>query len=1391
MPETKVKGLFDDVPYVKGGLFDDVPYLHSGELISAPVPPTRDFETLPPAIDRPSEPTRLFGEPGADPYRPTELTEIPPSTATSLDPILDPAFTPPSPPAPQLQGAPEELQDRLDQRAAGPSPETLALMERGMAIDDHYRALLRSVPGDNFEARNAVRQEWLGALEQAGIHPISDDNIEQGIIPFTAFVPDKETLAKIPGVSERMAGNIHAVTDGVAELAEGLTSPLALAGAGAFLKSGKTARALMSGGFSIFAGHQLTGPLMDELGVEFAKPAGERDEERIVNLITIAAGLGVISTGAGFHSVRGGARELVTQPVQRTYSPEQLKAAAKRFVRGESPAAEQELIGAFIKEALRVPEGASIARARPGEAVVATHALPKRGADWWFKQLGLRRWEVMNLRNHPSVVAPAPEVPTPLRQVKRAPEDRPLTPETLRRQAPQPAAPGHAARTGTTVRAQPPGPWTAPTPAPPSPVAPTTPAAAPSAAPSGMAEAGQEAPVSRQPEAASPPKPEAPAEVGITPPGFEYLKALKDYFTPPTPTATPEIVIRHGARLPRLQPYDTQKLLATTPHGMARIPVLGQIMDTRAKAHHEADVPIITRQFSVEMGKTFGAVWARAQWRANKLFVADDSGTIEMAGGKRGYMEDVIKAELQKPGSQPLTDQQRAWINDEWLPIRAEVEAMLREEGVKKVITEEFEYAVGEDYFPRPVVGKKGLPALSILGTAGRPGAKPFFQKKRLYPTEEEGARPPRPGEKKEEILYDPNAVSRVAKFISGAFRAVADHRLANDPALGAQTVDQRLAELVKESEGLELLSKEDRADAMAQLREQAAHPILGREEYLEIAPAFRNKIFPSDVAKKLRSVYGQEQSDWLKAAANVTAASKAMTAVGDLSQFMIQGAAILPRHPVRWTRAVRYSLESLYNPDVLGRVMENPEYKTAVEEFTQVGGNLLRLMDFLAGARRGAFATRVPIVGPVLERLGHAYGVFIDMAKIELWRAWSPLFPKEQWGRLAETVENLVFMGRMESIGLSPGRMVAERVFPFAMAYYRGAGGILATATARGKTGNMTRQFLGSYIAAGLLTAVAGWLLSGMDWDEIQERLDPRRGKFLMTPLDLGDGSRVEVGYGNILTQLFRLLFQAADYHLNDQPIDTGVENNPYLRFLRARAAFVPSVATDTLTGRDFMGNRITMKESVARHFIPFSLQSAFPRDESVSPRQRPFSAAFTFMGIRSFPESEAGAERRLMESMAKEMYERDYADLRPAERARVIKAFTDREDFKKREPRPQDIERWIRINEQRRMSLRAALSKADREQLDRMGLDVASYKTTMRIAGQDVPLTEDEQERYEALLAEEYAKTLARVSEDRFARMRPADREAAWSRLRTGLSARARGRLLQELNRKERTAQ
>jgi len=694
-----------------------------------------------------------------------------------------------------------------------------------------------------------------------------------------------------------------------------------------------------------------------------------------------------------------------------------------------------------------------------------------------------------------------------------------------------------------------------------------------------------------------------------------------------------------------------------------------------------------------------------------------------MVGGARGHMADVIEAEMRNPGSQPLTPAQRTWVNEIWKPLHKDVTEMLSREGVKGFDIAEGEGLAPGPYFPRIAIGKKDTSSGTSKPSGGSVGGKQFFQKHRQYASEAQGS---------ETTLYEPDSTKRIASFISKAYKAIADHRLSQDESLGGRAL----------SDG----------------------PPLFQKEGLVMQPAFSGKVFPKETADRLNKFYGESAHDWVRKLANLNDAAKAWKLTLDLSAPLTQGLPVLFNKPTAWGRSTWNSIRALVDPEHLGQVLNRPEMKEASSELVQLGVNLGRLQDFMAGAEKGALITKIPVLGKAVEATGRSFGAFMDLAKIEMWRAFREVVPKEQWPKMAELVENLAGTSRMESIGISPGRALGERMLFLAPTYYRAGISLVATALQGGVAGNAARAALARFGMGVTLTSVAGMLAAGLDWNEIQDRLNPSKGKFLKVPVQIG-GKKVEVGFGHLLISLARLTGDTIEEAASDKPAGSGVEKEPWKKWLRTHSAPVPSTLIDLTTGSDVMGNETGTAKAIGSQFIPITVGQGLQAEGTVG--QNLFDASLSFFGLNAYPQSVREQFRNERDKLSKDKYGKAYESLPITQQAVIHRTLSKDQKFKAPPAGAKVREMAFENDVARQDRLLKSLPADTQKRMQDLGLHVTGYEPKIKVVDPKttvetvLPLTQDQTERLEALIAEEYRLTTRTIPWTNWVNLKPERRQ------------------------------
>lgn len=801
--------------------------------------------------------------------------------------------------------------------------------------------------------------------------------------------------------------------------------------------------------------------------------------------------------------------------------------------------------------------------------------------------------------------------------------------------------------------------------------------------------------------------------------------------------------------------------------GMARVPGLARLMEPGRTG--EADVAAITaRQGAVNMGHQIGLEFAARLRAAKTIFPVDATGTFPLADGTRGHLADVIEAEMLTPGSQKLTQDQKAWVHFVWTPILRDAQAMMRDEGVNRYVDANGDpvNAKAKAYFPRPAIGKEGMAAPSGPGQPPggpkMPGSKAGFQRRRTFGSEADGAAGRRSdGTTGDKIVYDPDPASRVGKFVADVYRVAADRRLARDPALGGVPMTRRYRRWLK--------------------RTQAFAGPLFAPKIIQLSDGrliAHGRLFPVETARKLEGVFNERMPGLLRRAGEASDVFKAATLTADFSVPFVQGLPVLAASPRAWGKGVLGMVRAFADPEFVARYSSDPANRRYVDAFTQAGGSPHRIADQFRGLEPGTLLTRLPVVGRAYEAFGRSQAAFQTVAKVELWKAWEAVAKPNELAPLAEAIENLTGAARMEEAGLSPARAAVERLLALAPMYYRSAPALIATAAGRGLPAKVVRTALARMAGGVVLSAVGAMYALGLSWDEIGERLNPARGKFLKVPVTLGDGSKVEFGVSSVFLSLVRLVGDTAEFAAGDQPITSGSDFNPLVRWARGHAGSLPRLAADITTGKDFMGERISPQRAVGQNLVPVAAQKAL-FDQSTG-YQKSADAAISFLGFGSFPANPHDEYLQAVKARAQADFGRTYSELSLSDQARVVRAVRRTSAVPKGTPSARVAELAQAADVERQRRVNARLTPETRAKLAAWRHPAPGYEGSVHLGGVPVPLDAARKKEYEGLLAEEYERTVSRVPADRVAALPQAQRDTVLRSLFTRAKERARARLL-----------
>lgn len=700
--------------------------------------------------------------------------------------------------------------------------------------------------------------------------------------------------------------------------------------------------------------------------------------------------------------------------------------------------------------------------------------------------------------------------------------------------------------------------------------------------------------------------------------------------------------------LQRLDDYETMKKRATTAYGIGGYESLnfpkttkkvkevlgqeethyqlglGRFFDPRSGEKSPIEEALLTHSLTKETGKSLTTV-RRASWDnlPDPFPVDKETGTITLADGSKGYMSDVVEAEMRNPGSQKLTKVQRDAVE---LAKRynEEIKQMAEEEGVKLVeVSDGEKIDLSKPYLTRPAVGKvkngKLKEAKDSLKSRMSIGSERYYQKRRQHQSEAEGV--------EDGIKYMPNFYDRLAEHQKNVYRAIADQRLANDPAL--------------------------KGDAKYKFMENG----------LTYNPAFHGRYFSKEGIKAIQDANEAPLSGWTKGLNNVNNLLKAMKFTGDMSTPWNQGLSMMYSNPIRWSKATWAGFKALGNDKVLANYLALPENLRAAQRIAAKGGSIGRLEDFLAGTEKGQLAEKIGVI----RASNRSMSTFLSVAKVELYKAFEPLMKKKGWNEaeMVEAIGNTLGSAKMESIGIGTRRALIERLVFNAPTFQRAAANLVAMAGKGGASGAVSRKALGSLavgIGATMYALYSAQVEDGtMTQAEMDERLDFRSSKFMRVGWNLGSGEeptenkledaakeqRLEVSYGNIFLTVTRLLGDLTEIAQGDKEFGTGTKN-PFIGFVANRKSPIADLIEKAVTGKDRMGNEQELYKAALQAFAPMPLENFSQKGGTkkndlgipIPTRQGMASFGLGLGGGASFPESFSSKRNRLADKVSQDLY-------------------------------------------------------------------------------------------------------------------------------------------------------
>lgn len=802
--------------------------------------------------------------------------------------------------------------------------------------------------------------------------------------------------------------------------------------------------------------------------------------------------------------------------------------------------------------------------------------------------------------------------------------------------------------------------------------------------------------------------------------------------------------------LPPLQDWGEIKAIASEPRGVAKLGGVGRLMDQRARAETPDAEALLGYKAVKKMADSHGNVTTaelREKYRNDFKFKDQE---LVLANGQTAPLADVMEAELRQPGSQPITPRQRQFLQ-EYSAIRAKLEQ--NSSGIGRAWVDSEGNPMGPAYFPRT----------STQSAAGKVGMSHGTQL-RWFESEGEGIKA---GTK---YVLDP--FERVGQLVREAYRLDAEHLLGNDPALGAKTPAQWFADEVQKHAGtMANMTPTQKQAFLDRLKSRADDLPYSKDQPGSIRSWTTGKIYPEDVAKRLIGEFGQKPYGWVSGLESLGDAMKVVRLTADVAVGQIQLAPLAFRNPIAWAKATYAQAAHFFTGrSGLERYMSDPANREAASSLIQSGGTLGTVPDFLEGTSEGSALGKIPVVGKAFEHMGASVGSAFDVAKLEMWKAYTskPRPPADLAG-MAETIENNLGMGRTV---VGPGQRSLEKLVWVSPSYFRSFLGQIGDLAYGSNASRIeTLRVLGSYLAGTVALGYAGMKTAGLDDEEIKKRFNPGNSKFMMVPISLPDGSKQEIGLGGIHRAVLKLVADVA------KPGATAQERWEGLRkFATNRLGFVPQILDELKSGKDYRGEPVSLGQTLAGAVTPGVVQ---PLLKEGTGAQKAAGVAGEFLGLREFPQSWNDVYKEKLNAEAKSRGWDAYDNLGIHQQAALVKIL-EKQGVKKPPSTPEQDALAIRHQEENRKALQEMLSKDSQSKLGALGEQIPRYDNSLSVNGVNVKLDEDGAKEYQKVLAEEYDKAVKSWDKDKLESAPPGPREEFLKRSLEAAKTRARKRMI-----------
>ena len=449
-----------------------------------------------------------------------------------------------------------------------------------------------------------------------------------------------------------------------------------------------------------------------------------------------------------------------------------------------------------------------------------------------------------------------------------------------------------------------------------------------------------------------------------------------------------------------------------------------------------------------------------------------------------------------------------------------------------------------------------------------------------------------------------------------------------------------------------------------------------------------------------------------------------------DLGASQIQGLPTLFYRPDVWGKSLGRSIVSMADVDHFPNYMR--QNKEAVRELAEYGSSVGQLQEHMSGLG-GQGVSGVPIVGAPFRMFGRQFQTFLDVAKVEMWKAWRDVTPRSEWPTKIREIESILLSGRSESAMVPHGRSLIERFALLAPTYYRGSIDFVTSVATAAKDGKLsssaTARAMGAFVVGSTALYVAMAKNAGMSDDEIVKRLNPARADFMMWDVE-DRGLKYNIGMGGVFRSYLRLFGNMAKTSVEHPGnwASLSSEKNPITRWLRGHGAPVPTLAWTAFSGRDFMGKPATASTVAGEMVSPMVVSQEGGRVDK----------AGGFIGLNV---------QKKHAPTADELSGGRLGDMPMWERMGLGKQVKAEKPVQSPVEKMMTEQRAAEYGMERVVALEKALPATQRAWLKTNGLSLAPYETSIEKHGVRVPLTADEQARLTKLNEKWHAVFIGRL--------------------------------------------